>query len=105
MSALHRSIKSWLTALDDATRLCVGTTAACFILSALLGLASCFWPLGSRSIALFFVGSFYLSHAVFGLLKQHWRHADWPATLKQDRIDSQAVATQHASQWEERAAA
>jgi hypothetical protein len=105
MIAIHRWTTSWLRSLNDVTRLCLGMTAACFVVGAILGLGSYFLPLGSRSTALFFVGCFYLSHAVFELLKQQWRYVNWLTMLKRVGLVPRSLAMWRASEWEERAAA
>jgi len=105
MIAIHRFIASWLRSLNDVTRLCLGMTAGCFTVGAILGLAACFFPVGSRSVGLLAVGCFYLIHAVVELLKQHWRYAGWLAMIRQVCIVPRSIVMQRESEWEERAAA
>jgi hypothetical protein len=70
---------SLLRPFNGVVKLCLVTASACFLVGLALSLASYAFPVGSRSVALFVVGCFYLSHGVFELLKQSWSNSETPS--------------------------
>jgi len=105
MTSVHRRPNKWLRSFNDVTRLCLGTAAACFLVSAALTLAGCFFPVGARSAGVFAVGCFFLVHALVELLKQQWDYARWLAILGQVCIVPGSISRQRETEWDERAAA
>ena len=79
MSIVLHGPVSLLRPFNDVVKLCLVTASACFLVRLALSLASYAVPVGSRSVALFVVGCFYLSHGVFELLKQSWSNSETPS--------------------------
>src|SRR5262245_12085826 len=68
-TAILNKVKSFDQSLDGVTRLCLGTSAGCFLVGGAFLAADIFVPVGPRGPALVFVGCFFLAHGLYELGK------------------------------------